>query len=115
MVPVSRLVLLNFVIILLVMVPSFRVHVSPKVLAQLGEAYYSLAMAYAALGGRLETAKLRHFTFLLSSGTNILPQQFRLTNYNQWAGSCPRALLACARIGTDNLHPLGYVLVLRRK
>jgi hypothetical protein len=43
-------VLLNFAIILLVMVPSFQVHVSPKIPAKLGKACYSLATTHAALG-----------------------------------------------------------------
>ena len=49
----SAVVLLNFVIILLVMVPSFQVHVSPKTPAKLGKTYYSLATAHAALGAVL--------------------------------------------------------------
>ena len=80
----SAVVLLNLVIILLVMVPSFRVHVSPKIPAKLGKAYYSLAAAHAALGALTEIAALY---ILLSAGTNILPQQFRLTNYRTWMRS----------------------------
>ena len=80
----SVVVLLNFVIILLVMVPSFQVHVSPKIPAKLGKAYYSLATAHAALGGATEIAALY---ILLSAGTNILPQQFRLAKYKTWMRS----------------------------
>jgi uncharacterized membrane protein YozB (DUF420 family) len=80
----SLVVLLNFAIILLVMVPSFQVHVSPKIPAKLGKAYYSLATAHAGLGGVIEIAALY---ILLSAGTNILPQQFRLTNYRTWMRS----------------------------
>lgn len=80
----SAVVLVNFVIILLVMVPSFQVHVSPKIPAKLGKAFYSLAMAHAALGGITEITALY---ILLSAGTNILPQQFRLTSYKRWMRS----------------------------
>jgi len=80
----SAVVLLNFAIILLVMVPSFLVHVSPKVPARLGKAYYSLATAHAALGAVTEIAALY---ILLSAGTDILPQQLRLTNYRLWMRS----------------------------
>ena len=80
----SVVVLLNFATILLVMVPSFQVRVSPKIPAKLGKAYYSLATAHAAIGGVTEIAALY---VLLSAGTNILPQQFRLTKYKLWMRS----------------------------
>ena len=80
----SFVVLLNFAIVLLVMIPSFQVRVGPKIPAKLGKAYYSLATAHAALGGATEIAALY---ILLSAGTNILPKQFRLTNYRPWMRS----------------------------
>ena len=80
----SVVVLLNSAAILLVMVPSFQAHVNPKIPAKLGKAYYSLATAHAALGAVTEIAALY---ILLSAGTNILPQQFRLTNYRPWMRS----------------------------
>jgi hypothetical protein len=40
----SAIVLLNPVVIILVMVPSFYVHVSPKIPVKLGKAYYALGM-----------------------------------------------------------------------
>lgn len=80
----SVVVLLNFAAILLVMVPSFQAHVNPKIPAKLGKAYYSLATAHAALGAVTEIAALY---ILMSAGTNILPQQFRLTNYRRWMRS----------------------------
>jgi hypothetical protein len=45
----SVIVLLNFVVIVLIMVPSFHVHVSPKIPLKLGKAYYALATAHGAL------------------------------------------------------------------
>lgn len=80
----SAVVLLNFAIILLVMLPSFHVHVIPKIPAKLGKAYYSLATAHAVLGAVTEVAALY---ILLSAGTNILPQRFRLTQYKLWMRS----------------------------
>ena len=80
----SAVVLQNFAVIVLLMVPSFQVHVSPKIPAKLGKAYYGLATAHAALGGVTETAGVY---ILLAAGTNILPQQFRLTKYKLWMRS----------------------------
>jgi uncharacterized membrane protein YozB (DUF420 family) len=80
----SVVVLLNFAIILLVMLPSFNVRVIPKIPAKLGKAYYSVATAHAVLGAVTEVAALY---ILLSAGTNILPQQFRLTRYKLWMRS----------------------------
>lgn len=80
----SAVVLLNFAVIVLLMVPSFHAHVSPKIPARLGKAYYALATAHAALGSVTEIAGLY---ILLAAGTNILPQQFRLTKYKLWMRS----------------------------
>jgi hypothetical protein len=80
----SVIVLLNFVVIVLIMVPSFHVHVSPKIPLKLGKAYYALATAHGALGSVTEMAGLY---ILLSAGTNVLPQNFRLTKYKLWMRS----------------------------
>ena len=61
--------------------PSFRVHISPKIPARLGKPYYAVATAHAALGSFTEVAALY---ILLSAGTNVLPQKLRLTNYKLW-------------------------------
>jgi hypothetical protein len=52
----SAIVLLNLVVIVLLMVPSFHVHVNPKIPIKLGKAYYALATAHGALGGVTEIA-----------------------------------------------------------
>lgn len=80
----SAVVLLNFAVIVLLMVPSFHVHVSPKIPVKLGKAYYALATAHAALGSVTEIAGLY---ILIAAGTNILPQRFRLTKYRMWMRS----------------------------
>jgi hypothetical protein len=80
----SIIVLLNFAVIAVMMIPSFRVHVSPRIPAKLGKAYYSLATAHAALGGATEIAGLY---ILLSAGTSVLPGQLRITEYKLWMRS----------------------------
>jgi hypothetical protein len=80
----SVIVLLNLVVIVLVMVPSFHVHVSPKIPLQLGKAYYALATAHGALGSVTEVAGLY---ILLAAGTNVLPPKFRVTEYKPWMRS----------------------------
>ena len=78
------IVLLNLAVILLLMVPSFRSRVSPKIPVRLGRAYYGLATAHAALGMVTEIGALY---ILLAAGTNILPLRFRMTRYKQWMRS----------------------------
>jgi hypothetical protein len=77
----AAIVLLNLAVILLTMVPSFRVHVSPKIPLKLGKAYYALATAHAALGTITEVAGLY---ILLAAGTNVFPQRVRITRYKIW-------------------------------
>jgi uncharacterized membrane protein YozB (DUF420 family) len=77
----SMIVLLNFVVIVLTMIPSFRAHVSPKLPLKLGKAFYALATAHAALGTITETAGLY---IVLAAGTNVLPDRLRITKYKLW-------------------------------
>ena len=77
----SVIVLLNLAVILLTMIPSFRVHVYPKIPLRLGKAFYGLATAHAALGTVTEVAGLY---ILLTVGTEVLPQKLRITNYKMW-------------------------------
>jgi uncharacterized membrane protein YozB (DUF420 family) len=77
----SAIVLLNLGVIVFTMLPSFRVHVSPKIPCKLGKAYYALATAHAALGTVTEIAGLY---VLLSAGTHLLPEKFRITRYKPW-------------------------------
>jgi len=77
----SAIVLLNLAVIVLVMIPSFRVHVSPKIPLKLGKPYYALATAHAALGTITEIAGLY---ILLSAGTSVLPKKLRITKYKFW-------------------------------
>lgn len=77
----SAIVLLNLGVIVFTMLASFRVHVSPKIPCKLGKAYYALATAHAALGTVTEIAGLY---VLLSAGTRLLPEKFRITQYKPW-------------------------------
>ncbi len=77
----SIIVLLNFAVIAVMMIPSFRVHVFPRIPAKLGKAYYAMATAHAALGGVTEIAGLY---ILLSAGTSVLPEKLRITKYKLW-------------------------------
>ena len=77
----SAIVLFNFGVIILTMIPSFRVHVSPKIPLKLGKAYYALATVHAALGTITEIAGLY---ILLAAGTDVLPEKFRITKYKAW-------------------------------
>lgn len=80
----SVVVLTNFVVIAVVMVPSFHVHVSPKIPLRLGKAYYALATAHAALGTVTEIAALYIW---LAAGTKILPTKLRMTDFKIWMRS----------------------------
>jgi uncharacterized membrane protein YozB (DUF420 family) len=77
----SAIVLLNLAVIVLVMIPSFRAHVSPQIPLKLGKPYYALATAHAVLGTIAEIAGLY---ILLAAGTSVLPEPFRITNYRLW-------------------------------
>jgi uncharacterized membrane protein YozB (DUF420 family) len=77
----SVIVLLNLALIVFMMSPSFRIHVSPKIPLRLGKAYYALATVHAALGSVTEIAGLY---ILLAAGTSVLPEKFRITRYRAW-------------------------------
>jgi len=77
----SLIVLLTLAVVVVMMIPSFRVHVLPRVPAKLGKAYYALATTHAALGTVTELAGLY---ILLSAGTSVLPEKFRITKYKAW-------------------------------
>jgi uncharacterized membrane protein YozB (DUF420 family) len=77
----SAVVLLNLAVVVVMMIPSFRVHVLPRIPAKLGRAYYALATTHAAMGTITELAGLY---ILLSAGTGVLPEKFRITRYKAW-------------------------------
>jgi uncharacterized membrane protein YozB (DUF420 family) len=77
----STIVLLNFVVIVSGMVPSFHAQVLPRIPAKLEKTYFALATAHAALGSVTEILGL--YT-LLAAGTQLLPEKIRLTRYKLW-------------------------------
>jgi uncharacterized membrane protein YozB (DUF420 family) len=77
----SAIVLLNLAVVVVMMIPSFRVQVLPRIPAKLGKAYYGLATTHAALGTVTELAGLY---ILLSAGTSVLPEKLRITKYRAW-------------------------------
>jgi uncharacterized membrane protein YozB (DUF420 family) len=80
----STIVLLNLAVVVVMMIPSFRVHVLPKVPAKLGKAYYALATTHGAFGTVTELAGLY---IVLSAGTKVLPEKLRITKYKAWMRS----------------------------
>jgi hypothetical protein len=80
----SAVVLLNLAVILVVMAPSFRVSVAPKIPVKLGKAYYALATAHAALGS---VAEIGGLYILLAAGTKVLPARFCISDYKLWMRS----------------------------
>jgi hypothetical protein len=77
----SVVVLVNLLLIVLTMLPSFRAHVAPRIPLRLGKAYYALATAHAALGTLAEGGGLY---ILLAVGTSLLPARLRIRNYKLW-------------------------------
>jgi uncharacterized membrane protein YozB (DUF420 family) len=80
----STIVLLNLAVVVVMMIPSFRVHVLPRVPAKLGKAYYALATTHGAFGTVTELAGLY---IVLSAGTKVLPEKLRITRYKAWMRS----------------------------
>jgi uncharacterized membrane protein YozB (DUF420 family) len=80
----SIIVLLNLAVVAVMMIPSFRVHVLPRVPAKLGKAYYAFATTHGALGTVTELAGLY---ILLSAGTTVLPEKLRIAKYKVWMRS----------------------------
>jgi len=77
----SLIVLVNLLLIVLTMLPSFRAHVAPRIPLKLGKAYYALATAHAVLGTLAEGGGLY---ILLAVGTSLLPARLRIRNYKLW-------------------------------
>lgn len=80
----SAIVLFNFVVITVTMMPSFRVQVLPRIPLKLGKAYVALAAAHATLG---TVAELLALYILLAAGTSLLPERIRITRYKAWMRS----------------------------
>jgi plastocyanin/uncharacterized membrane protein YozB (DUF420 family) len=77
----SAVVLLNLIPIAGYMVPVFRRGVLPQLPAMLGDPFYALPAAHAALGSLAEALGLY---IILRAGTNVLPAALRFENYRRW-------------------------------
>ena len=77
----SVVVLVNLLLIVLTMLPSFRAHVAPRIPLRLGKSYYALATTHATLGTLAEGGGLY---ILLAVGTSLLPARLRIRNYKLW-------------------------------
>lgn len=77
----SLVVLLNLPAIALAMLPSFHEKVLPGIPAKLGRSFYGLGAAHAVAGSVAEIGAL---FILLSAGTSLLPESWRIGNYKLW-------------------------------
>ena len=77
----TTVLLLNLVMIALVMWPSFRIQVMPRLMVHLGKRYYAAAAAHAALG---TVAELFGLYIVLVAGTNIAPRRLRFKSWKLW-------------------------------
>jgi len=74
----SFVVLLNFLVISVAMIPSLHRHVLPKIPAKLGRLFYALATVHAVTASVAQAAA---FYILLAAGTAWLPSRCRLNNF----------------------------------
>ena len=77
----TTVLLLNLWMIGLVMWPSFRRQVNPRLPKLLHKVYYAAPVIHGALG---ITAVLLGLHIILVAGTNVLPAWLRFTNYKRW-------------------------------
>jgi Predicted membrane protein len=77
----TTVLLLNFVMIGLVMWPSFQVQIMPALPKVMPGWYYAIAAIHAVLG---TTAELLGLYIVTVAGTKILPQWLRFKNWKLW-------------------------------
>ena len=77
----TTVLLLNLVMIVLVMGPSFHRQVVPALPEHLGDRYYAMATSHAALG---IVAELLGLYIVLVAGTNIVPRRLRFQRWKLW-------------------------------
>jgi uncharacterized membrane protein YozB (DUF420 family) len=68
----------------LTMLPSFHRLILPKLPERIGKPYYALAAVHGGLGS---IAELGGLYILLATGTNLLPENFRIKRYKFWMRS----------------------------
>lgn len=77
----ASLVLLNLVLIVIIMFPSYRRQVVPNIGLSFRDNYHGMASAHAALGFAAEGLGVY---VLLVAGTRLLPKWLRFSNYKPW-------------------------------
>ncbi|HEV3482943.1 MAG TPA: DUF420 domain-containing protein [Candidatus Acidoferrales bacterium] len=77
----AAVLLLNLVMIVLVMWPSFHELVLPRIPARLARQYYAVATLHGALGAATELFGLY---ILLVAGTEAVPQRWRFRRWKLW-------------------------------
>lgn len=77
----TAVLLLNLVMIVLVMWPSFHQLVLPRLPGRLGRRFYAVAAVHGALGA---TAEILGLYILLAAGTNWLPDALRFRRWRLW-------------------------------
>ena len=75
------LVLLNIVLIVTIMLPSYRRQVVPNIRLWFQDSYYGMASAHAVLGFAAQWLGLY---VLAVAGTSLLPGWLRFSNYKPW-------------------------------
>src|SRR5436305_14079435 len=74
----SAVIILNLAAIGFFMLPVFRRGVASKIPASLGDSFYAVATAHAALG---TIAEILGLYIILRAGTNLLPELLRFSTY----------------------------------
>jgi len=77
----AALVLLNLVLIVSIMVPSYRRQIVPNLGLWLRDSYYGMAVIHAALG---LAAQCLGLYVVAVAGTNLLPKWLQFRDYKLW-------------------------------
>src|SRR5256885_3413813 len=77
----TTVLLLNLIMIVLVMLPSFRLQVVPAIPRVFRKRYYTVAAIHGLLG---VAAQLLGLYIILVAGTNIVPQSLRFSRWKLW-------------------------------
>ena len=78
----ATVMVLNLVMIALIMVPSFRLQVAPRIRKTTSDLYYTFPAIHAALGTIAELLGL--YVVLVALGVKIVPRGLRFRNYRAW-------------------------------
>jgi uncharacterized membrane protein YozB (DUF420 family) len=105
----TTVLLLNFLMIGLVMWPSFQQQVKPALSRGFHKWYYEVAMIHAVLG---IAAELLGLYIVIVAGTNILPQWLRFKHWKWWMRS-ELVLWAIVLLGGVGTYCAWYVAPFR--